>query len=311
MTHLHTQTADLSLQNNAIDLNYFIDMQESQPANVPDHSAEKWNQRADAWEKEYANERKGDERIRSTVDYLQNRGLLRADCDVADIGCGPGRFAVEFARYVHSVVGFDISEKMVHYGMEYAKREGLQNVTLRTCDFQTLDIEKGGLTGAFDLVFSSLTPAIHGMNGLSKSIAMSRAYCCNITHIYSRNQLQSRIMREVFDREPPARWNGRWFYSLFNVLFLMGYYPEATYDHRYQKQRVCPDSDYVKLLMEQMLPPQEHIDENRVKIQAWIHAHTDGDGMLSETTDSCYGRILWDVRNQSERPDYRSMKGGI
>ena len=31
------------------DLDYFLSMQESQPVDRPDHSAQKWDQRADAW----------------------------------------------------------------------------------------------------------------------------------------------------------------------------------------------------------------------------------------------------------------------
>jgi SAM-dependent methyltransferase len=308
MEHPHRRSADFIVSNNAVDLHYFIEMQESQPADRPDHSAEKWNRRAEAWENERVHDRKGDDRVRNTEEYLLSRGLLRPDYDIADIGCGPGRFAAAFARSARSVMGFDISEKMVQYGMELAEREGLRNVRLRTCDFQTLDLEKEGLKGAFDLVFSSLTPAIHGMNGLQKSMEMSRAYCCNITHVYHRDRLHDRIMREVFNREPPARWNGRWFYSLFNVLFLLGYYPEVTYDFRYQEKRIRPDADYVNLLMEHMLSSQECTRENEAKIWDWIHANVDGEGMLTQSSDTCYGRTVWDVRIRSERPDYRLLK---
>jgi SAM-dependent methyltransferase len=308
MEHPNRRSADFIVPSNAVDLNHFIEMLESQPEDKPDLSVEKWNRRAEAWENERVSDRKSDERIRSTVDYLRSRGLLHPGYDIADIGCGPGRFAVEFARSARSVTGFDISKKMVQYGMEHAEREGFRNVRLRTCDFQTLDLEKEGLKGAFDLVFSSLTPAVRGMNNLRKFMEMSRAYCCNITHIYSRNQLNDRIMREVFGREPPARWNGRWFYSLFNVLFLLGYYPEVTYDFRYQEKRIRPDTDYVNLLMEQMPSPQGCTRENEAKIWDWIHANADGEGMLTQNGDTCYGRTVWDVRIRSERPDYRLLK---
>lgn len=88
------------------------------------------------------------------------------------LAAGRGRFAVAFARRVHWVTGFDLSPRMIHYGMEHARREGVENVTLRACDFQTLDVRQEGLESAFDLVFSSLTPAIHGRAGLEKVMAM-------------------------------------------------------------------------------------------------------------------------------------------
>lgn len=308
MEHLCQQAAGEGALPNAADLQYFIAMQEAQPTDAPDHSAEKWNRRAEAWEKARTGGTKGsgDDRIQNTVDYLRSRGLLTPDQDVADIGCGPGRFAAAFAQTAHWVTGFDISENMVRYGMEHAAREGRHNVTLRTCDFQTMDLEAEGLAGAFDLVFSSLTPAIHGMKGLEKSMAMSRAYCCNITHISSQNQLRIRMMREVFHREPPARWNGRWFYSLFNVLYLMGYYPEVTYYNRHQEYRIRPDRAYAELMAEHLLPPQECTERSLEQIWSWLQANTDSDGRITEITDTCYGRTLWDVRRREPRPDYRA-----
>ena len=117
----------------------------------------------------------------------------------------------------HKVVGLDISDKMISHGMEHIQKEGLSNACLYVCDFQKLDIEKAGYKHAFDLVFSSMTPALHGMNGLMKSIEMSRAWCCNTTHLERRNLLREQIMQDVFGRQLTPQWNGRWFFSLFNI----------------------------------------------------------------------------------------------
>lgn len=278
------------------DLARFVAMQESQPASRPDHSARKWDQRAEAWEKERREKRKGEARVRSAVAYLEGRGLLQPDFQVADIGCGPGRFAVAFARRVGFVTGFDLSPRMIHYGMEYARREGVNNLALRAQDFQALDVEAEGLIGAFDLVFSSLTPAIHGQAGLDKVMAMSRAYCCNITHLYHRNSICQQLQRELFHLPASSPWGGRWFYSLFNLLLLRGYLPETSYDRQLEERRIAPSGDYAAMLLERVLPPEERTAENQARILAWLQAHIDGEGMLTETSDACYGRILWDVR---------------
>lgn len=309
MHQLENLFSSSATSGNVFDLHYFIALQESQPIDTLDHSAEKWNHRADAWEKERVHGRRGtnNDRINNTVAYLKSRGLLGAKDDIVDIGCGSGCFAVEFARTTRSVMGLDIAEKMIHYGEEHAKREGVHNVTFCIRDFQTLDVEREGLAGRFDLVFSSLTPAIHGMNGLNKVIQMSRAYCCYVTHVSSTNQLERQIMWDVFDREPPVRWDGRCFYSLLNILFLMGYYPEVTYDHRHRERHIVSDADYVELLMEHMLSPQECTPENQARINTWIQKHADGDGAITEISDTCYGRILWDVRQRSNPRNYRLL----
>lgn len=293
------------------DLEYFLAIQESQPENRPDHSPQKWDQRAESWEREGVQSRKGESRVRSAVDYLERRGLLCPGDRVADIGCGPGRFAVAFARRVHWVTGLDLSPKMVQYGMEYARREGVENLTLRTCDFQALHVREEGMAGAFDLVFSSLTPAIHGAAGLEKMMEMSRAYCCNITHIYHHNSLRRQIQTELFRRPPESPWGGRWFYSLFNVLLLMGYLPETSYDHQVQRRRVPPSPEYAALMMEHILPAQERGRDQQARILAWMQAHADGEGLLTETTRACYGRILWDVRVRSDLPEDTIRQEGL
>ena len=296
---------------NQADLAYFIAMQESRPRNGPEHSAEKWNQRAESWKRERSNQRKGDDRVNSAVAFLEQRGILCPDCDVVDIGCGPGRFAAAFARKANRVVGLDLSEKMVEHGMEYIREEGLTNAALHTCDFQTLDIDKAGYRGAFDLVFASMTPAIHGMNGLIKSMEMSRGWCCNVTHLGGGNSLRTQILKEVFGRPAPRQWTGRWFYSLFNVLYLMGYQPETSYDTHRRERWVEPDDDFVRSMMDYILPMEEQTGDNAVRIQTWLQKHRTEDGLVREVAEVTYGRILWDVRNKTERPDYRSMDGGI
>lgn len=280
------------------DLAYFAAMQESQPKDRPDHSAKKWDQRAEAWEKERREKQKGDARVRSAVAYLEKQGLLQPDFHVADVGCGPGRFAVAFARRVRWVTGFDLSPRMIHYGLEYARREGVANLTLQALDFQTLEVEAAGLRRAFDLVFSSLTPAVHGQAGLEKMMDMSRAYCCNITHLYHRNSICRQLQEEVFGIPPVSSWGGRWFYSLFNLLLLRGYLPQTSYDRQLEARRFVPSQDYAAMMLERVLPPAERTEKNQARIFAWLQEHTDGEGMLTETSEACYGRILWDVRDR-------------
>lgn len=280
------------------DLAYVAAMQESQPKDRPDHSAKKWDQRAEAWEKERREKQNGEARVRSAVAYLEEQGLLQPDFHVADVGCGPGRFAVAFARRVRWVTGFDLSPRMIHYGLEYARREGVANLTLQALDFQTLEVEAAGLRRAFDLVFSSLTPAVHGQAGLEKMMDMSRAYCCNITHLYHRNSICRQLQEEVFGIPPVSPWGGRWFYSLFNLLLLRGYLPQTSYDRQLEARRFVPSQDYAAMLLERVLPPAEQTEKNQARILAWLQEHTDGEGMLTETSEACYGRILWDVRDR-------------
>lgn len=52
------------------------------------------------------------------------------DRDFLDVGCGTGRYALEFVRRgCRHVTGIDISEEMVDYCRRDAKKEGLENKT--------------------------------------------------------------------------------------------------------------------------------------------------------------------------------------
>lgn len=292
-------------------LDYFISLQESQPADLPDHSVKMWNKRADFWENARKKNQKGDERVDSAIRYLDSKSLLDKNFDIVDIGCGPGRFAAAFAKHVHKVVGLDISDKMVEHGMNHIHNEGIDNASLYACDFRTLDIKKEGYQHAFDLVFSSMTPAIHGMNGLMKSMEMSRAWCCNITHLDGRNLLREQIMQEVFGKRLEPQWNGRWFFSLFNVLFLLGYDPETSYEKHSRETWVTPDELYIDFLMEHMLPSEEHTQENAAKISNWVNTHLNENGQIKEVTYTSYATVLWAVREKTVRPDYGTMMKGI
>lgn len=279
------------------DLAYFAAMQESQPKDRPDLGKEV-GPAAEAWEKERREKQKGEARVRSAWPIWRNRGCCGRISKWRTLAAARDGLPWAFARRVRWVTGFDLSPRMIHYGLEYARREGVANLTLQALDFQTLEVEAAGLRRAFDLVFSSLTPAVHGQAGLEKMMDMSRAYCCNITHLYHRNSICRQLQEEVFGIPPVSPWGGRWFYSLFNLLLLRGYLPQTSYDRQLEARRFVPSQDYAAMLLERVLPPAERTEKNQARIFAWLQEHTDGEGMLTETSEACYGRILWDVRDR-------------
>lgn len=57
-------------------LDYFISLQESKPAELPERAIERWNKRADFWEDARKKKEKGDERVISAINYLDSKGLL-------------------------------------------------------------------------------------------------------------------------------------------------------------------------------------------------------------------------------------------
>lgn len=199
------------------------------------HTKQIWDARADEWEANLTEEgeyrERSDRRIHATVKYLAGKGLLEADRDVIDIGCGPGRFVGEFAKTARQVVGTDLSPKMLEYAARYAAQIGVTNTSYLAADFREIDLKAEGWYKKFDLVFSSITPAISGMDGLERMMAISRGFCFNSGFAHSTDELLSKIRREVFglDEENFAFSRSDGFYALWNILWLKGYYPECTY----------------------------------------------------------------------------------
>lgn len=295
---------DLTSLQNRRDMAHFIALTEDRTSETSPQSRARWDRRAEDWERKRLREPGDNWRVEQAVAFLQNRGLLEPGMDVADIGCGPGRFAAAFAPFVRQVTGFDLSERMVAYGVDQARREGVDNVFFRVCDFQSLDVAGEGLAGAFDLVFSSLTPAVRSLEGLEKMMTMSRAYCCHITHLSGEEPLLRRAMEEALGRSPQPRWNGRWFYALFNLLFLLGYDPEVSYDRRVRERRLPASRDQAALLLEQLLPPAERGKKETEALYRWLQENAEEDGTVLQHSETCYGRVVWDVRLRTERPGY-------
>jgi len=80
------------------------------------------------------------------VDFLIDVLGLTSSARVLDVGCGPGRHALELARRKIAVVGIDISDEFVALASAAADDEGLASATFAVADVRTLDV------GEFDAV---------------------------------------------------------------------------------------------------------------------------------------------------------------
>lgn len=199
------------------------------------HTKEVWNERALEWEKEWNSDQlyreNSQRRVAATAAYLRSKGLLQETDEVIDIGCGPGYFVAEFAKTARHAVGADLSSQMLEYGARYARELGVTNTSYVECDFKQADVEALGWKERFDLVFTSITPAISGLDGLDRILQMSRGWCFNSCFVHSEEELENRILEELWHKKRSDGWDGHWhwFYALFNLLWLRGYYPETTY----------------------------------------------------------------------------------
>lgn len=81
------------------------------------------------------------------------------DARILDVGCGPGRHALELGRRGHEVVGVDISSTFIDLATESARRSELANVAFEVADARSLPFDS-----EFDLVIS-LCQGAFGLTG--------------------------------------------------------------------------------------------------------------------------------------------------
>jgi ArsR family transcriptional regulator len=84
---------------------------------------------------------------------------------IADLGSGEGLLSELLARRAKKVIAVDNSEKMVSYGANKAKKNGLKNLEFRLGDLEAPPIEKGTV----DLTI--LSQALHHANNPPAAIA--------------------------------------------------------------------------------------------------------------------------------------------
>lgn len=186
-----------------------------------------WDNRADEFNKLVC-QCTPDERIRKIVEFLSQNGLLTKNSSVLDIGCGPGRFAAEFAKKSTDVTGLDISDKMLDYALKNAEAENLTNVSFKNLNWDEVNLEEYGWKKKFDLVAAINSPGIHDQITLEKMIAASRGYCFLSNFVERTDSVQDVIRTDVLKLEE-KRFYDNVIYSIFNILWLTGYYPSITY----------------------------------------------------------------------------------
>jgi len=184
------------------DLEYFSELWHAKKSGFAEHTPELWDSRAEEWIVDLRVDK--NERAVAVTDYLLKRGVLNSDSSVADFGCGPGLFVAEFSKHCKRAVGVDFSSKFIEFARDKFKH--IPNVEFIQSDFSDYPASE-----KFDIVFASNSPAVSNPQGITKFESHSKGWCCNMTFVKAEGR------------------TGIGFYSLMNILYLRGYYPETYY----------------------------------------------------------------------------------
>jgi cyclopropane fatty-acyl-phospholipid synthase-like methyltransferase len=83
--------------------------------------------------------------IEKHVDWLE-KSVLKPDCRVLDLGCGPGLYTHQLARRGHTCVGLDFSPASIAHAKAQARAEGL------SAQYQLADVRQAAFGEGFDFV---------------------------------------------------------------------------------------------------------------------------------------------------------------
>jgi SAM-dependent methyltransferase len=284
---------------------HFKALWEHRSAGHAAHTRETWDERADEWEDELRRDpvksASARERVEATGQYLRARGLLGPGDDVIDIGCGPGRFVAEFARTCRSAVGTDLSGRMLEHGAAYTREQGLSNTSFVRTDFHTADLDALGWRKRFDLVFTSITPAISGVDSLQKVIHMSRGFCFNSCFVRFEDDLLDRFRAQTPGPPPADKKAGHWhwFYTLFNLLLLWGYAPETTYYDDCRTEALPVTREAARHLARGCAPLDAGgLESLSAQLYDFMVQNQETGGVITRRSTCTYGWILWDTRRR-------------
>ncbi|MBQ1895572.1 MAG: methyltransferase domain-containing protein [Clostridia bacterium] len=284
------------------DIEYFDRLwKESSPKDGMKHTRETWDRLAENWNGDppevAAIKAKKCEEI---TDFLLERGAISKDSLVIDVGCGTGGYAVNMAKYAKHITCSDISPKMLAQCKALAESRGLDNMDFVECDFFDYDIDAAGWRNGFDLVFTSLTPAMSGLASVEKINSMSRNWCFNNSFVYRKDNLRNAVMENVFGKEVTNRWGNSSAYCLFNILWHMGLTPQMNYS----REIIEYDYDLTPELAQGItanIIRDRAPTEREVKLTFdYLEKNMAKEGKVRKITDSLYSWILWNVNGEKE-----------
>lgn len=279
------------------DIEYFDRLwNDSHPKDGMKHTRETWDRLADGWNDDPKEVRvQKDKQCDSITEFFVNRGILTKDSEVIDIGCGAGTYAARFAEHSRFVTCTDISPKMLDLCRETARERGVSNIECVECDFIDFDTKAAGWTGRFDLVFTSLTPAMSGAKSVEKVNEISRGWCFNNSFVYRKDNLRLAVMKDIFGMEPTTRWGNSSVYCLFNILWQMGLMPELKYFKEIIEYDYDLTYELAKSVVVNIIRDRAPTEDEIRKTLDYLEKNMSEDGKVRKTTESLYGWTLWNV----------------
>ncbi|MGM7681151.1 class I SAM-dependent methyltransferase [Cytobacillus sp. Hm23] len=161
----------------------------------------------------------GRQRSNRILTWIEQQGVSFEGISVLDIGAASGVFSIPMARKGAEVTAIEPSSDLATMLAEHAKKHSVQ-VNIIQKQFE--DLVEDNNKQSFDLVFSSMCPAISNWNIVEKAFSFAKKYCY-ISGMSSRKEIY--LMDEllpIIGVESQGIGSSDMAY-LLQLLFLKGY----------------------------------------------------------------------------------------
>ena len=225
--------------------------------------------------------------------FLSEKELLETSRNALDIGCGGGKYALALADYCpDGVIGTDLSPKMIAAARENAVRFSKENLVFRTENWHTLDLQRAGMEGAFDLVYAHNTPAIQCLSDFEKLIAASRKHCVVSLPVRRQDKIQDALYAQFFP-DIDQQHRDRNLLYMFEALWYKGYEPHIAYDHQHWHSRRSLEKTET-IMLNRIRSRQSLSPKLEQAIHHWLEDRA-VDGMIEEETQTTIAMLYWQV----------------
>ncbi len=227
------------------------------------------------------------------VNYLKEKGAVGPGLCVADIGCGPGKYAMRFAAEGCSLVLTDFAEKMLDFA-----RANLADFDV-PCryvegDFKELSLEALGGPKSVDLAYASMTPGVKDDEQIRKMCELSRRHCFLSKFSYYDNLMQDAVCEALGAVSRDHFSDGFRFPDFVESVRTMGYEPEVLdFDRPWENILTLEEAE--KAFFDGRLERYEDTEEMHGKVREALLALSQDGSTVVEHVNARSGWLYWTV----------------
>ena len=219
------------------------------------------------------------------LEQLHSDGIIDQSSEVLDIGCGPGLYDIPMSRMVKSITCVDGSEGMISRLNDSFRSEGIGNIVTQVAYWEEFDTDE-----RYDVVFSSLCPALNNPESIIRMEKYSRGHCVYISSANPGPGLSLEVWRRL--GKNCSFWGYDTHYP-YEFLRMMGRDPSV----RFYRNTILYERpvDEAIAMQERYIGKYREVDDRVRSLIRDVVLENEYGGVVRETKTLTLGLLTWEV----------------